>query len=159
MELPVSYHRRFCINITCAKRAHIQSVKWETTGGRSHQLEGSTREPWSNYKQLMKQQSENTSCLTIVGALITILLGRVNYSWSALPRTLPQEWVRDFVRKQNAAGRSASSLSSFQGQAKRTKFACAVCSFVHTQSNTECIQYCPWAVNRISSKIKCVISV
>lgn len=116
------------------KRAHIWSVKWETTGGRSHQLEGSTREQWSNYEQLMKQQSENTSCLTIVGALITILLGRVNYSWSALPRTLPQEGGRDFVKKENAAGRSASSLSSFLGQAMQTKFACAVRSSLHTYS-------------------------
>lgn len=110
------------------KRAHIQSVKWETTGGRSHQLEGSTREQWSNYEQLTKQQSENTSCLTIVGALITILLRRVNYSWSALPRTLPQEGVRDFGKKETTTERSARSLSSFLDKAKQTKFTCAICS-------------------------------
>lgn len=120
------------------KRAHIQSVKWETTGGRSHQLEGSTREQWNNYEQLTKQQSENTSCLTIVGGLITICLRRANYSWSALPRTLPQEEVHDFGKKENAAGRSAMPLSSLN-KAKQTKLTCAMHASLHTLSNTACM--------------------
>lgn len=113
------------------KRAYIQSVKWETTGGSSHQLEGSTREQWSNYEQLMKQQSENTSCLTIVGALITILLRRVNYSWSTLPRSLPQEGVRGFGKKENAAGSSAGPLFSFLEKAKKNKFMCVWCTSLY----------------------------
>lgn len=121
------------------KRAYIQSVKWETTGGSSHQLEGSTREQWSNYEQLMKQQSENTSCLTIVGALITILLRRVNYSWSALPRSLPQEGVRDFGKKENAAGKSAGPLFSFLDRGIANQVHVCVMRFsLCIQSNTTC---------------------
>jgi len=142
------------------KRAHIQSVKWATTGGSSHQLEGSTREQWSNYEQLTKQQSENTSCLTIVGALITILLSRVNYSWSALPRTLPQEAVRDFGKKENTARRSARSLFSLTRQSKPSSHMCNALLFTYSEQYSMHCNRGPWAVNMwISNMIKCVISV
>lgn len=107
---------------------------------------------------MTKQQSENTSCLTTVGALITILLRRVNYSWSALLRTLPQERMRDIGKKENAAGRSARSLSSFHcRQSKPGSHECSVLLFIYSeQYNMHCNRG-PRAVNMwISNMIKCV---